>query len=94
MNEQEFGTRLKPWLNRSAAEVGEMRHAVHAAGDPHVEFQRSVKGHENRRRHGNGRNQRHDDAPGKVDGEGQQQAKHAAGGAHRGRRRHVGESVE
>jgi len=25
MNEQEFGTRLKPWLNRSAAEVGEMQ---------------------------------------------------------------------
>jgi hypothetical protein len=25
MNEQEFGTRLKPWLDRSAAAVGEMQ---------------------------------------------------------------------
>ena len=25
MNEQEFGTRLKPWLDRAAADVGEMQ---------------------------------------------------------------------
>ena len=25
MNEQDFGTRMKPWLDRSAAEVGEMQ---------------------------------------------------------------------